>query len=85
MLELPEFPKLIHKFLAKQLHPDVPGMPLIQNDRKIQVFYSTTATFRAPSDPSGIRSMQQEQIRTAPSWRNGAEVFTLPHVFCAES
>ena len=66
------FPRLIHKFLAKQLHPDTPGMLLIQNDRKIRVFYSATATFRAPSDPSGIRSMRREQIRTAPSWRNGA-------------
>ena len=72
MLELPEFPRLIHKFLTKQLHPDTPGMPLIQNDKKIRVFYSATATFRAPSDPSGIRSMRREQIRTTPSWRNGA-------------
>jgi hypothetical protein len=72
MLELPEFPRLIHKFLAKQLHPDTPGIPLIQNDQKIRVFYSASATFRAPSDPSGVRSMRSEQIRTAPSWRNGA-------------
>jgi hypothetical protein len=72
MLELPEFPILVHKFLAKQLHPDTPGIPLIQNDGKIRVFYSATAIFRAPSDPSGIRSMQREQIRTTPSWRNGA-------------
>jgi hypothetical protein len=72
MLELPEFPRLIHKFLAKQLHPHTPGIPLIQNDRKIRVFYSATATFRAPSDPSGIRSMRREQIRTSPSWRNNA-------------
>ena len=72
MLELPEFPRLIHKFLAKQLYPDTPGLPLIQNDKKIRVFYSATAIFRAPSDPSGIRSMRREQIRTAPSWRNGA-------------
>ena len=72
MLELPEFPKLIHKFLAEQLHPDAPAIPLIQNDGKIRVFYSATAIFCAPSDPSGIRSMRREQIRTTPSWRNGA-------------
>ena len=78
MLKLPKFPKLIHKFLAKQLHPNVPGIPSIQNDRKIQVFYFATATFHAPSDPSGIRSMRREQIRTAPSWRNSA-----PHYDCA--
>ena len=78
MLELPEFPRLIHKFLAKQLHPDSPGIPLIQNDGKIQVFYSATATFHAPSNPSGIRSMWREQICTAPSWRNGAS-----HYDCA--
>jgi hypothetical protein len=78
MLELPEFPILIHKFLAKQLHPDAPGTPLIQNDRKIRVFYSATATFRAPSDPSGIRSMRREQIRAAPSWR-----YDAPRYDCA--
>ena len=78
MLKLPEFPRLIHKFLAKQLHPDSPGIPLIQNDGKIHVFYSATATFRAPSNPSGIRSMWREQICTAPSWRNGAS-----HYDCA--
>jgi hypothetical protein len=53
MLELPEFPILIHKFLAKQLHPDVLGTPLFQNDRKIRVFYSATATFVRLAIPVG--------------------------------
>ena len=78
MLKLPEFPELIHKFLAEQLHPDAPGIPLIQNNGKIHIFYSAAATFHAPSDPSGIQSMQCEQICTAPAWRNGA-----PHYDCA--
>ena len=78
MLELPKFPRLIYKFLMKQLHPDTPGIPLIQNDRKMRVFYSATATFCAPSNPSGVQSIQREQIHTAPSWRNGA-----PCYYCA--
>ena len=79
MLELPEFPRLIYKFLTKQLHPDTPGIPLIQNDRKMWVFYSATATFCAPSNPSGVQSMRQEQIHTAPSWRNGAPRYDWFH------
>lgn len=38
---------------------------------KISVFYSASATFRAPSDPSGPRSMRCEYIRATPTWRNG--------------
>jgi hypothetical protein len=38
---------------------------------KFSVFYSASATFRAPSDPSGPRSMWREHIRAIPNWRKG--------------
>ncbi|KAJ6618416.1 hypothetical protein B0H10DRAFT_1795315, partial [Mycena sp. CBHHK59/15] len=33
------------------------------------VFHSAIATFYSPSDPSGIRGMRRERIRSTPSWR----------------
>ncbi|KAJ7328054.1 hypothetical protein DFH08DRAFT_916752 [Mycena albidolilacea] len=33
------------------------------------VYYSAVATFYAPSDPSGIRGMRRERIRSTPTWR----------------
>ena len=36
---------------------------------KIKIFYSAVATFRAPSDSSGITGMHREYIRAMPSWR----------------
>lgn len=38
---------------------------------KISVFSSASATFYAPSDPSGITGMRREHIRAVPSWRRG--------------
>jgi hypothetical protein len=38
---------------------------------RVHVFYNATATFRAPSDLSGIGGMRREYIRATPSWRNG--------------
>jgi hypothetical protein len=40
-------------------------------DGRIEVFNSAVATFRAPSDISGITGMRREHIRATPSWRNG--------------
>jgi len=37
---------------------------------KISVFYGASATFHAPSDPSGPRSMRREYIHATPNWRN---------------
>ena len=82
MLELPEFPQLIRKFLNYQLYPDTPDDILVHHDGKIRIFYSATATFRAPSDPSGIRSMRREQIRATPSWRNGAPRYDCAFMNC---
>jgi hypothetical protein len=38
---------------------------------KIHVRNSAVATFRAPSDISGIYGMCREHIRAVPSWRGG--------------
>ena len=38
---------------------------------RIEVFNSAIATFRAPSDISGVTGMRCEHIRATPSWRNG--------------
>lgn len=78
MLELPDFPQLIRRFLYDQIYPNarVPSSQVSINvcpvfEGRIAVFYSACATFRAPSDPSGPRSMRREYIRATPSWRNG--------------
>ncbi|KAJ6598045.1 hypothetical protein B0H10DRAFT_1826431, partial [Mycena sp. CBHHK59/15] len=70
------FPTLLANFLADQLHSDaysddtdteVDGSDIATHP--ISVFHSAIATFYAPSDPSGIRGMHQECIRSTPSWR----------------
>ena|ERR1700688_212973 len=77
-LELPDFPQLIRRFLYDQAYPDarlsssqvsIEACPVSAG--KISVFYSASATFRAPSDPSGPSSMRREYIRATPSWRKG--------------
>lgn len=71
----PQLPAFTRQFLYDQLHPDG---PLSSNDvgleacpqisGKISVFHSAVATFFPPSDPSGIRGMRRERIRSTPSW-----------------
>ena len=77
-LQLPEFPELLRRFLYDQLYPNahfpsahvsINACPVFTG--KISVFPCASATFRAPSDPSGPRSMRREYIRAAPTWRNG--------------
>jgi hypothetical protein len=71
-----EFPTLLRRFLYDQLYPNaqVPSA-LVSIDAcpqfsgKISVFHSASAIFRAPSDPSGPRSMRREYIRATPTWR----------------
>ena len=74
----PQFPLLMRRFLYDQLYPDsailsrlvLPeSLPIF--DGKIEIFNSAIATFRAPSDISGITGMRREHIRAMPSWRNG--------------
>ena len=77
-LELPEFPQLLRRFLYDQIYPharvpssrvSIDACPMFQG--KISVFLSASAIFRAPSDPSGPRSMRREYIRATPTWRKG--------------
>ena len=78
LLMQPQFPMLMRRFLYDQLYPDSAirsrlvfpeSLPMI--DGKIEVFNSAVATFRAPSDISGITGMRREHIWAMPSWRNG--------------
>ncbi|KAF8261519.1 hypothetical protein EI94DRAFT_1745858, partial [Lactarius quietus] len=71
----PNFHHLIQQFLYDQSHlldPDAPlGMdvPLAQCppfDSRISVYHTMTAIFYSPSDPSGLRGMHQECIRSNP-------------------
>ncbi|KAJ7916694.1 hypothetical protein B0H13DRAFT_2231598 [Mycena leptocephala] len=75
-IEVPTFPHLLASFLEDQLSSDkYPD----ENDASeddfdisqypISVYHSAIATFYAPSDPSGIRGMRRERIRSTPKWR----------------
>jgi hypothetical protein len=66
-----DLPVLTLGFLADQLGAG-PGGALanfLRITTTVHVFHSATATFFAPSDPSGIRGMRREYIRATPSWR----------------
>jgi hypothetical protein len=65
----PDLPALTRMFLSDQLGID--GMPagFLPSTIHVKVFHSATATFFAPSDPSGIHGMRRERIRATPSWR----------------
>ncbi|KAJ7750542.1 hypothetical protein B0H16DRAFT_1842627 [Mycena metata] len=74
-IKVPNFPALLASFVADQLQGDSysdDGSDIDVSDittTPISVFHSAVATFYAPSDPSGIRGMRQERIRSTPSWR----------------
>jgi hypothetical protein len=68
-LNLPSFPLMIRQFLYDQLYPDseIPSSLLEVTafpdfNGRISIFYSATATFRAPSDISGVNGMRREYI-----------------------
>lgn len=65
-IHVPSLPELTLEFLVDQLGPTV-HLPII--DSKISVFNSAVATFYAPSDPSGVRGMRRERIRSTSAWR----------------
>ncbi|KAH9974793.1 hypothetical protein BGW80DRAFT_1490177 [Lactifluus volemus] len=70
-LDETDLPALTQRFLADQLGAG-PGGALasfLRITTTVHVFHSATATFFAPSDPSGIRGMRRECIRATPSWR----------------
>jgi hypothetical protein len=74
-IHVPAFPTLLANFLADQLHSEDysdDGNGIDSSDistTTISVFHSAIATFYAPSDPSGVRGMRRERIRSTPSWR----------------
>ncbi|KAJ7127826.1 hypothetical protein C8R44DRAFT_830310 [Mycena epipterygia] len=74
-INLPTFPAILASFLSDQRHSetysdDGADIDLSElNTTSISVFHSALATFYAPSDPSGIRGMRRERIRSTPSWR----------------
>lgn len=73
----PDLPRLARTFLQDQLNPGSSSdtdssdneddlLPTIASD--ISVYHSAVAMFYAPSDPSGIRGMRHERIRSTRSW-----------------
>ncbi|KAJ7440651.1 hypothetical protein B0H11DRAFT_2292790 [Mycena galericulata] len=74
-INVPELSALLISFLEDQRRSDTysddgTDIDLFEiNTTPISVFHSATATFYAPSDPSGIRGMRRERIRSTPSWR----------------
>ncbi|KAJ7813044.1 hypothetical protein B0H14DRAFT_3090426 [Mycena olivaceomarginata] len=74
-IKLLSFPDLLLSFLADQLHSekyndlDASDDELDISEHPISVFHSALATFYASSDPSGIRGMRREHIRSTPPWR----------------
>lgn len=70
---------LTRRFLFYQLNPTSPiepdhltltACPMIW-ESKVSVYHSATATFRAPSNPSGPGGMYREVVRSTPSWPRG--------------
>ncbi|KAF8951994.1 hypothetical protein BDZ97DRAFT_1931423 [Flammula alnicola] len=75
----PALPTLLRTFLDQQLDGSQPAGSVTDSDSTedvlemisgISVFHSATSSFYAPSDPSGIRGMRRERIRSTPSWRS---------------
>ncbi|KAJ7603070.1 hypothetical protein FB45DRAFT_882434 [Roridomyces roridus] len=71
-IQTPNFADLLANFLQDRPLSDTyseDGMEIDVSDVDIFVFHSAVATFYAPSDPSGIRGMRRERIRSTPSYR----------------
>jgi hypothetical protein len=74
-----DLPDLVRHFLFYQLNPDSniePDALLLEQcpvlwDSRVSVFHFATATFRAPSNPSGPGGMYRESIRSTPHWTRG--------------
>ena len=71
---------LVRHFLFYEQNPDFNGTPLLSlcptttNAKKIAIFHSATATFCAPSNPSGPGGLYRETIRCVPRWQTGGTV-----------
>jgi len=77
---IPKLPNLIWWFLhyqfwnnsdASNSDSDVSISTLLGFNRKIYLHTSATSVFFAPSDPSGIHSLCQEQIQSTLKWQEG--------------
>ncbi|KAJ7269028.1 hypothetical protein C8J57DRAFT_1609187 [Mycena rebaudengoi] len=73
---VPNFPNLLASFLRDQIQSDTysdDGSAELDSsdisEHPVSVYHSAIATFYAPSDPSGIRGMRRERIRSTPTWR----------------
>jgi hypothetical protein len=71
----PNLRELIRRFLYAQQNLDrddtavaLTSCPHFESE--IAILHSATSTFYAPSDPSGVRGMRREVIRSTPCWRN---------------
>ncbi|KAJ7669939.1 hypothetical protein DFH06DRAFT_1372426 [Mycena polygramma] len=74
-INVPNFPALLASFLDDQLSSDKYPVASDTSDAAfdlslypLSVYHSAVATFYAPSDPSGIRGMRRERIRSTPKW-----------------
>ncbi|KAG2056594.1 hypothetical protein BDR06DRAFT_1005892 [Suillus hirtellus] len=73
-LNLPTLPTMIQQFLHNQLHigndepPEFDPATAPAYMGRVSVFSLAAASFYAPSDLSGTRSMQHENIQAMPSW-----------------
>jgi hypothetical protein len=55
--------------IAGQLSIDLERTGMHPVDGKVSVYNSAVATFFSPSDPSSVRGMRRERIRSTSSWR----------------
>ena len=77
-IKQPKLPDLIRRFLYYQFSndsntsdSDVPISALPTFNNKLFLRSSAASVFFAPSDPSGINGLRQEQIRSTWNWRGG--------------
>ncbi|KAF9790606.1 hypothetical protein BJ322DRAFT_1104263 [Thelephora terrestris] len=72
--------ELVQRFLFYEKNPTFTGPPPLhlcpttEHIEKISVFHSATATFCAPSNPSGPGGLYRETIRCTPRWQTGGVV-----------
>jgi hypothetical protein len=71
-LRVPSLVQIAYEFLCDQQAIGVADAPMIHtalSDIIVSVHHSATATFHAPTDPSGVGGMRREVIRSTLSWR----------------
>lgn len=86
-IQQPKLSDALRRFLYNQFHSDgflfgedVPLHECPEFDGPLNVHYSATATFYAPSDPCGAGGMRREHIRSTPSWFGGKSRFDCAFV-----